>query len=51
MRRLRVYSGLPKDMEKITFTTFEDAKATKPLAYYIPLGEVAARVGWKGQEE
>jgi len=47
IRRLRVYTDIPKGMEKIAFTNFEEAKATKPLAYYIPLGEVAQRIGWK----
>ena len=50
LRRLRVYSGVPEDMKKISFTNFEEAKATKPLAYYIPLAEVAAKIGWKGQD-
>jgi large subunit ribosomal protein L13 len=48
LRRLRVYSEIPKGMEKVTFSSFEEAKATKPLAYYVPLGEVAQRIGWKG---
>ncbi|MDA4111278.1 MAG: 50S ribosomal protein L13 [Thaumarchaeota archaeon] len=48
LRRLRVYTEIPKELEKISFTNFEEAKATKPLAYYIPLGEVAQRIGWKG---
>lgn len=48
MRRLRVYSEVPKGMEKANFTSFDEAKATKPLAYYVPLGEVAQRIGWKG---
>ncbi len=48
IRRLRVYTDVPKEMEKIPFTNFEEAKATKPLAYYVPLGEVAQRIGWKG---
>jgi len=51
LRRLRVYTEVPSDMEKITFTSFDDAKATKPLAYYVPLGEVAERIGWKGAAE
>lgn len=50
MKRLRVYSEVPKGMEKISFSDFEDARATKPLAYYVPLGEVAERIGWKGAE-
>ena len=49
IRRLRVYTDVPKGMEKISFTNFEEAKATKPLAYYVPLGEVAQRIGWKGE--
>jgi large subunit ribosomal protein L13 len=51
IRRLRVYTDVPKGMEKLSFTNFDDAKATKPLAYYVPLGEVAHRIGWKGGEE
>ena len=47
IRRLRVYTDVPKGTEKIEFTNFEEAKATKPLAYYVPLGEVAHRIGWK----
>ena len=48
LRRLRVYTEVPSGMDKITFIKFEEAKATKPLAYYVPLGEVAERIGWKG---
>ncbi len=48
MRRLRVYSGIPKDYAKLKFEGFENATATKPAAYYIPLSEIAARIGWKG---
>lgn len=47
MKRLRVYEEIPEGMEKMTFTIFDEAKATKPLAYYVPLGEVAERIGWK----
>ncbi len=48
LRRLRVYTEIPSQYGKVSFSTFEEAKATKPLAYYVPLGEVAARIGWKG---
>ena len=48
IRRLRVYTHVPEEMEKIAFTNFDEAKATKPLAFYVPLGEVAQRIGWKG---
>lgn len=48
MRRLRVYSSTPKQYEKAAFSGFENSAATKPAAYYIPLSEIASRIGWKG---
>jgi large subunit ribosomal protein L13 len=48
LRRLRVYAEVPKQYAKVNFNSFDEAKATKPLAYYVPLGEVAGRIGWKG---
>lgn len=48
LMRLRVYGAIPKEMSKASFTSFDDAMATKPLAYYVALGEIAARIGWKG---
>jgi large subunit ribosomal protein L13 len=48
LRRLRVYAEIPSQFGKVSFSNFEEAKATKPLAYYVPLGEVAERIGWKG---
>ena len=48
LRRLRVYSDVPEAYAKISLESFEEAKATKPQAYYVPLGEVAQRIGWKG---
>ena len=48
LRRLRVYAEVPKQYGKVSFSNFDEAKATKPLAYYVPLGEVAERIGWKG---
>ena len=51
LRKLRVYAEVPKELSKVSFTTFEEAKATKPLAYYVPLGDIATRIGWKGAGE
>ena len=51
IRRLRVYSGYPKQYAKATFSGFESSSATKPTAYYIPLSEIASRIGWKGGSE
>jgi large subunit ribosomal protein L13 len=48
MKRLRVYSGVPKEYAKVKFAGFENSAATKPTAYYITLSEIASRVGWKG---
>ncbi len=48
LRRLRVYVGVPTEFSNVKPRNFEDAKATKPIAYYVPLGEVAQRIGWKG---
>lgn len=49
LKRLRVYEQVPDRYGKIELNHFEEAKATKPLAYYVPLAEVANRVGWKGE--
>ena len=48
IRRLRVYVGVPKNLSKVKFSGFENATATKPIAYYVPLSEIATRIGWKG---
>jgi large subunit ribosomal protein L13 len=48
LKRLRVYEGAPAQYNSKKLSNFEEAKVTKPLAYYVPLGEVAARIGWKG---
>lgn len=48
LKRLRIYGTVPEDLGKVSFAGFEEAKATKPIAYYVPLGEVAQRIGWKG---
>ncbi|MHB8566641.1 MAG: 50S ribosomal protein L13 [Nitrososphaerales archaeon] len=50
LKRLRVYVGIPEEYSKVKFTDFEDSKATKPIAFYFPLGEIATKVGWKGGE-
>ena len=48
LRRLRVYVGVPSAYASVKPTSFDNAKATKPIAYYVPLGEIAQRIGWKG---
>ena len=48
LKRLRVYNGVPEEFSKAKMTTFDDVKATKPLAFYTTVGEVAKLIGWKG---
>lgn len=48
LKRLRVYNGVPAEFGKAKMTTFDDVKATKPLAFYTTVGEVAKLIGWKG---
>lgn len=47
-KRLRVHVGIPAEYGKREKRVFEDAKATKPLSYYVPLADVARQLGWKG---
>ena len=47
-KRLRVYVGVPEEFGKVSFTDFEDSKATKPIAFYVPLSEISTKIGWKG---
>jgi large subunit ribosomal protein L13 len=48
LKRLRVYVGVPASLGKPKFTSFEDSKATKPIAFYVPLSEISHKIGWKG---
>jgi large subunit ribosomal protein L13 len=50
LKRLRVYTGVPERYAKMKFQGFENAKATKPPAYYVALSEISSRIGWKGQQ-
>jgi large subunit ribosomal protein L13 len=47
-QRLRVYIGVPEEMKTAKMQSFDDAKITKPEAYYISMGDVAKQIGWKG---
>ncbi|MEM1525044.1 MAG: 50S ribosomal protein L13 [Nitrososphaerales archaeon] len=49
LKRLRVYVGVPKEYNHVEKVTFEDAKAKKPLSYYVMLGDLALQLGWKGE--
>lgn len=45
LKRLRVYAGTPDEYRSLEKKTFEDAKATKPEAFYVRLGELAKAIG------
>lgn len=47
MKRLRVYLGVPEAYARAERQRFPDAEATKPPSFYLPLAEVAQRLGWK----
>lgn len=47
-RRLRVYIGVPKELEGKEFVRFSFADASRLGHKFIRVGEVAARLGWKG---
>jgi large subunit ribosomal protein L13 len=51
LKRLRVYSRKPQDFSNVRFEQLEDCRATKPIAYYVSLGDVAERIGWKGRRK
>jgi large subunit ribosomal protein L13 len=48
-KRLRVYIGVPEEMKGAKMESFSDSKITKPVAYYISVGEISKELGWKGQ--
>jgi large subunit ribosomal protein L13 len=48
-KRLRVYIGVPEEMKSVKMESFSDSKITKPVAYYISVGEISKELGWKGQ--
>lgn len=48
LKRLRVYDGVPEEFAKSKMTTFDEARGTKPLAFYTTVGDVAKLIGWKG---
>jgi len=47
LKRLRVYIDIPNQYKSKDKIVFERAVAKKPLSFYLTLGEVASRLGWK----
>lgn len=50
IKRLRIYVGIPLQYDSASRTVFENAKATRPRAFYLTLSEVARAIGWKGEQ-
>jgi len=47
-KKLRVYIGVPDELKNSTMQTFDDAKITRPEAFYTSMSDVAKQIGWKG---
>ncbi|MET1128742.1 MAG: 50S ribosomal protein L13 [Thermoproteota archaeon] len=50
-RRLRVYIGVPRELEGKSFVKFPHADASRLSGRFIRVGELAGLLGWKGVVE
>lgn len=48
-KRLRVYVSIPDQLKNSSMKSFEDSKITKPMSYYITIGDLAKEIGWSGE--
>ncbi len=48
-KRLRVYNGVPPELQNKEFIRFEEADKSRLARGYITLGEIAKHLGWKGE--
>ena len=46
MKRLRVYIGVPAEMESEKLTTFEETTASRPVPVYVTMGDLSKSLGW-----
>ncbi len=46
MKRLRVYIGVPSDVDSTKLTQFKDAVATRPVPIYVTMRDLAKNLGW-----
>jgi len=46
MKRLRVYVGLPEDVDVTKLTQFKDATAPRPVPVYVTMKELSKTLGW-----
>ena len=46
MKRLRVYIGVPAEVQPAKMTKFDDAAATRPIPVYVTMGDLSKSLGW-----
>lgn len=46
MKRLRVYVGVPSEVDSAKMTKFEDATATRPIPVYVTMADLSKSLGW-----
>ena len=46
MKRLRVYIGVPADVEVAKLTRFDETTATRPIPVYVTMGDLSKSLGW-----
>jgi large subunit ribosomal protein L13 len=46
MKRLRVYIGVPQDLESQSLKKFEETTATRPIPVYVTMGDLSRSLGW-----
>ncbi|MDG6909707.1 MAG: 50S ribosomal protein L13 [Nitrososphaerota archaeon] len=46
MKRLRVYVGVPSEVDSAKMTKFEDAAATRPIPVYVTMADLSKSLGW-----
>jgi large subunit ribosomal protein L13 len=46
MKRLRVYIGVPSEVNSTKLTKFEETTATRPVPLYVTMGDLSRSLGW-----
>jgi large subunit ribosomal protein L13 len=46
MKRLRVFIGVPEDVNPSKLTTFDDTKASRPIPVYVTMADLSRSLGW-----
>jgi large subunit ribosomal protein L13 len=46
MKNLRVYIGVPSDIDAAKLSKFEDAAASRPIPVYVTMSDLSRSLGW-----